>query len=390
MTVRAVSERIGEIFEQLPEVWVEGELSEIKVRPGSSVIFMRLRDSSADMSISLKCFQNLFQTVEKLEENSRVIIRAKPQWWTKNGTLAFAVSEMKKVGIGELLLRLEALKNALAQEGLFDPERKKPLPFLPTRVGLICGRNSDAEKDVVENARKRWPSVEFEIHEVAVQGAAAVTEVTSALRELEERDDVDVIIITRGGGSFEDLLPFSDESLLRLVAECHTPIVSAIGHEKDAPLLDLVADYRASTPTDAGKRVVPDMYEELETIAILQGRVQRALEQRIEREFIRIENYISRPLMKDPYLLLNPLDEALASIRQRSMRSIEAIVNVDTERLTTLLSGLRALSPQSTLDRGYAVVQKEDASIVRKATDVDSQELITIRLAEGSLRAKTE
>ncbi|MEY4959665.1 MAG: hypothetical protein RL271_1039, partial [Actinomycetota bacterium] len=234
VSVRYVTERIGQIIDDLPELWIEGELSEINVRPGSPTIFMRLRDTSADMSISIKCFKNVFDLVAPLEQNARIVIRSKPQWWSKNGSLAFQVNELRKVGEGELLARLEALKNKLALEGLFDESRKLPLPFLPNKVGLICGRNSDAGKDVVENAKRRWPSVQFEIREVAVASAAAVSEVSEALLELDADPSVDVIIITRGGGNFEDLLPFSDESLLRLVANAKTPIVSAIGHEKDS------------------------------------------------------------------------------------------------------------------------------------------------------------
>ena len=223
--------------------------------------FLRLRDASVDMSLSVMCHKSVLVTAQPLPANARVVIHAKASWFTKNGSLTMSAKEIRQVGVGELLARLEALKALLAAEGLFSADRKVALPKLPRKVGLICGRNTDAEKDVVENARRRWPAVEFEIREVAVQGSAAVVEVSAALTELEAIADVDVIIITRGGGSFEDLLPFSDESLVRLAASCQTPIVSAIGHEKDSPLLDLVADYRASTPTDAAKRVVPDIEE---------------------------------------------------------------------------------------------------------------------------------
>ena len=263
--VRVVTEAIKEYVDRLGPIWIEGEIAELNERSGM-MAFMRLRDTSADMSISVMCHKSVIATVKPLPANARVVIYAKPSWYTKSGTLSMAAKEIRQVGVGELLARLEALKSLLASEGLFSIDRKVSLPLLPRKVGLICGRNTDAEKDVVENARRRWPAIEFEIREVTVQGAAAVVEVSAALRELEANPDVDVIIITRGGGSFEDLLPFSDESLIRLAASCETPIVSAIGHEKDSPLLDLVADYRASTPTDAAKRVVPDIAEEIATI----------------------------------------------------------------------------------------------------------------------------
>jgi exodeoxyribonuclease VII large subunit len=389
-SVRAISERIGAIIDGLSEVWIEGELSEINVRPGSSTIFMRLRDTSADMSISVRCFKNVFDSIAPLEQNARVIIRSKPTWWTKNGSLSFNISEIRQVGIGELMARLEALKNLLAAEGLFDLERKKPLPFLPNVVGLICGRNSDAGKDVVENAKRRWPGVQFEIREVAVANAAAVSEVSAALSELEANPNVDVIIITRGGGSFEDLLPFSDESLLRLVADCKTPIISAIGHEKDSPLLDLVADWRASTPTDAGKRVVPDMDEELANISNLQDRANRYLQNMITFEISKIKGFMDRQIMREPLIIVTARIEIIASLIARSHRSMSSAIAIAVEEIGGLRTQVRTLSPQATLDRGYSVVQKSDGSVLRKASDVKPGEKLRLRLAQGEVGAITE
>jgi exodeoxyribonuclease VII large subunit len=389
-SVRAISERIGTIIDGLSEVWIEGELSEINVRPGSPTIFMRLRDTSADMSISVRCFKNVFDSVAPLEQNARVVIRSKPTWWTKNGSLSFNISEMRQVGVGELMARLEALKNLLAAEGLFDLERKKPLPFLPNIVGLICGRNSDAGKDVVENAKRRWPGVQFEIREVAVANAAAVSEVSAALAELEANPMVDVIIITRGGGSFEDLLPFSDESLLRLVAQCQTPIVSAIGHEKDSPLLDLVADWRASTPTDAGKRVVPDMEEELTKISSLKDRANRFIQSRIEFELSKIKGFMERQVMREPQTIVTTRVEIINGLVARSHRSMSSAIAIAVEEIGGLRTQVRTLSPQATLDRGYSVVQKADGSVLRKASEVKSGEKLRLRLAQGEVGAITE
>lgn len=389
-SVRAISERIGTIIDGLSEVWIEGELSEINVRPGSPTIFMRLRDTSADMSISVRCFKNVFDSVAPLEQNARVVIRSKPTWWTKNGSLSFNITEMRQVGVGELMARLEALKNLLAAEGLFDLERKKPLPFLPNIVGLICGRNSDAGKDVVENAKRRWPGVQFEIREVAVASAAAVSEVSAALAELEANPMVDVIIITRGGGSFEDLLPFSDESLLRLVAQCQTPIVSAIGHEKDSPLLDLVADWRASTPTDAGKRVVPDMEEELTKISSLKDRANRFIQSRIEFELSKIKGFMERQVMREPQTIVTTRVEIINGLVARSHRSMSSAIAIAVEEIGGLRTQVRTLSPQATLDRGYSVVQKADGSVLRKASEVKSGEKLRLRLAQGEVGAITE
>ncbi len=389
-SVRAISERIGAIVDSLDEVWIEGELSEINVRPGSPTIFMRLRDTSADMSISVRCFKNVFDAIAPLEQNARVVIRSKPTWWTKNGSLSFNISEIRQVGVGELMARLEALKNLLAAEGLFDLERKRPLPFLPNVVGLICGRNSDAGKDVVENAKRRWPGVQFEIREVAVANAAAVSEVSAALLDLEANPNVDVIIITRGGGSFEDLLPFSDESLLRLVASCKTPIISAIGHEKDSPLLDLVADWRASTPTDAGKRVVPDMEEELARISNLQDRANRFIQSRIDFEFSRIKGFMERQIMREPQTIISTRLEIVNGFVARSHRAMSGALAIAGEEISGLRTQVRTLSPQATLDRGYSVVQKSDGSVVRTASELKPGDKLRLRLAHGEVNAITE
>ncbi|NQW06251.1 MAG: exodeoxyribonuclease VII large subunit, partial [SAR202 cluster bacterium] len=325
-----------------------------------------------------------------LEQNARVVIRSKPTWWTKNGSLSFNISEIRQVGVGELMARLEALKNLLASEGLFDQGRKLPLPFLPNVVGLICGRNSDAGKDVVENAKRRWPGVKFEIREVAVASALAVTEVSTALAELDGDKNVDVIIITRGGGSFEDLLPFSDESLLRLVADCKTPIISAIGHEKDAPLLDLVADWRASTPTDAGKRVVPDMSEELARISNLQDRSNRYIQSRIEFELAKLASYMERQIMREPELIISTRRDVIKELAARSHRSMSSALALGREEISGLRTQVRTLSPQATLDRGYCVVQTSDGSIVRKAGELKSGQRLRLRLAQGEVGAITE
>jgi exodeoxyribonuclease VII large subunit len=279
------------------------------------------------------------------------------------------------------------LKNKLSAEGLFNSDRKVALPLLPQVIGLICGRNTDAEKDVVENAKRRWPSVQFEIREVTVQGAAAVSEVSEALRELEANKNVEVIIITRGGGSFEDLLPFSDEGLVRLAASCTTPIVSAIGHEKDSPLLDLVADYRASTPTDAAKRVVPDISEEIAMIEAMRDRARRTLVNRLDLEMTRINNFKNRPVMKDPHVLITTRAEIIAGLRDRSNRSFGSSLKLAKEELKQIKARVRALSPQSTLDRGYSVVQLADGQILTDPKKVKAGDELRLRLAKGETKA---
>jgi exodeoxyribonuclease VII large subunit len=384
--VRVVSEAIKEYIDRLGPIWIEGEISELNERSGG-MAFMRLRDTSVDMSISVMCYKTVLATAQPLPANARVVIHAKPSWFTRNGSLTLSANEIRQVGVGELLARLEALKEKLALEGLFNADRKIALPRLPRTVGLICGRNTDAEKDVVESARRRWPAVQFEIREVAVQGAAAVVEVSQALRELEANPLVDVIIITRGGGSFEDLLPFSDESLVRLVAACTTAIVSAIGHEKDAPLLDLVADYRASTPTDAAKRVVPDIAQEISDIEKIRDRIYRHICATIEYEISQIAQLRNRPVMKDPMVMVTTRRDELKALRDRALRGFTSLLEIEKKELKGVRDHLRSLSPQSTMDRGYAVVQLSDGKILRDATKLKIGTALRIRVAKGETGA---
>ena len=358
--VRVVSEAISDYINRLGQIWVEGEIAQLNDRAGSGMVYMRLRDPSVDMYLEVTCPRSVFKSIAPLTENARVVINSKVNFYTPTGRISLNAKEIRQIGVGELLARLEALKKLLAAEGLFAAERKKPLPFLPRKIGLICGRASAAEKDVKENAKRRWPSVQFETREVAVQGADAVIQVSAALKELDNDAEVDVIIITRGGGSFEDLLPFSDEGLVRLAANCKKPIVSAIGHEQDTPLLDLVADLRASTPTDAAKRVVPDIKEELEKIRQLRNRADQKINDRVILEMTKVVN-----------------------LMQRSFAGINSRITRSSDELNHMLTQIRALSPQATLDRGYAVVQKSDGSIVRTPKKLTKGEMLRLRLAEG-------
>jgi exodeoxyribonuclease VII large subunit len=384
--VRAVTEAIKEYLDRLGPIWIEGEIAELNERSGG-MAFLRLRDSSVDMSLSVMCHKSVLASVAPLPANARVVLYAKGSWYTKNGSYTLSAREIRQVGVGELLARLEALKTMLAAEGLFATENKVALPLLPRKIGLICGRNTDAERDVVENTKRRWPAVQFEIREVTVQGAAAVSEVSAALAELEALADVDVIIITRGGGSFEDLLPFSDEGLVRLAAQCSTPIVSAIGHEKDSPLLDLVADFRASTPTDAAKRVVPDINEEIDLIEKLRDRASRFMRNMIELESSKIANLAARPVLRDPAVMITSRLEIVTGLRDRSIRSFQGRLAIAQEELQQVTARVRALSPQATLDRGYAVVQLADGSIARDSAALKDGEKLRIRLAQGETSA---
>jgi len=387
LPVRTVARHIAEWVNRLGRVWVEGQITQISRRPGT--VFLTLRDPVADVSLSVTCARAVTDAVvPPLVEGARVVIHAKPDFYLSRGTLSLQAHDIRPVGVGELLARLERLKGVLAAEGLFARERKRPLPFLPGIVGLVTGRASAAERDVLENARRRWPAVRFDVREVAVQGHLAVEQVVGALRSLDAAAGVDVIVLARGGGSVEDLLPFSDELLCRAVAACRTPVVSAIGHEPDSPLVDLVADVRCSTPTDAGKRVVPDVAEELASVHGLRDRGRRVVVSAVHRERAGLAAARSRPVLADPQVLVRVRTEAVNALRARVRRCTGAVLDTASRDLAHTRARVVALSPQATLDRGYAVVQHADGSVVRDAADVALTESLRLRVARGELMAR--
>jgi len=384
--VRHLSPKIGEYVAKMAPVWVEGQV--LNVKHWKHLVFLTLRDT--DENMSLKATVPLDEVRAQgltLEDGARVVIHARPQWWLKNGDLQMVGKEIRGVGLGDLLARIEALKTALAAEGLFDSERKVPLPFLPRCIGLVCATQGDAEHDVVENAQRRWSAATFEIRRVTVQGARAVPETVAALAELDAHPDVDVIVVARGGGSAEDLLPFSDEVLVRAAADVTTPLVSAIGHEKDSPLLDLVADYRASTPTDAAKRIVPDAQQEARFLAGSRELAAAALTQRLEREATTVNHLRSRPVLAHPLRMLDPHRHRLAALHRASGVALVASMSELSTTTRELAASLRALSPQSTLDRGYAAVRTADGTVVRDADAVQPGQELSIRVARGEFTA---
>ncbi|GIE79508.1 exodeoxyribonuclease 7 large subunit [Actinoplanes philippinensis] len=386
--VRVVSQKITAWISRLGWVWVDGQVAQISRRPGSNVVFLTLRDPSADLSLTVTTSHDVLHAgAPELAEGARVTLHAKPEFYPGRGTLSLRADEIRQVGVGELLARLEKLKRLLAAEGLFASERKRRLPFLPGRIGLITGRASAAERDVLMNTRRRWPSVDFRVINVPVQGPTAVPQIIDALKVLDGDDTVDVIVIARGGGSVEDLLPFSDEALCRAVFGARTPVVSAIGHETDAPLLDYVADVRASTPTDAAKRVVPDLADEQRLIAQARGRLDRAVLGMIDRERHRIDAWRSRPVLARPEALLGQRGAEVTALRDRAGRSLEHRIRRADDALEHTVARLRALSPAKTLERGYAIVQRPDGHVVRAADEVAVDDILRIRLAEGELRA---
>lgn len=391
LPVGEVSRLIGGWIDRLGAVWVEGQITQLSRRPGAGVVFMTLRDPSHDISVSVTCYRQVFDAVaDVVSEGARVVVHAKPEWYAPRGQLSLRAAEIRPVGVGELLARLERLKKSLAAEGLFAADRKKPLPFLPQLIGLVCGRASAAERDVLENAQRRWPAVRFEVRNVPVQGVHAVPQVVQAVKDLDSLDAVDVIIVARGGGSVEDLLPFSDEQLVRAVASCRTPVVSAIGHEPDTPLLDYVADLRASTPTDAAKKVVPDVGEELERVRWLRDRARRCVEALVEREERGLAHALARPSMEDPHRMVEEREEQVAALVERSRRTLGHLLDRAESELTHTHARVVALSPAATLQRGYAVLQKADGAVVRAAGEVAADEELRARVAEGEFTVRVE
>jgi len=384
--VRTVLNAVAGWIGRLGRIWVEGQITELNRRAGT--VYLTLRDPVANMSVRVVGPRAVFEAAgPAVTGGARVVICAKPDFWVNRGAFSLSALEVRPVGVGELLARLERLKQVLAAEGLFRPERKRPLPFLPAVVGLICGRESDAEHDVLRNARRRWPAVRFRIEHAAVQGAQAVPEVLEALRRLDADPQVEVIVIARGGGSMEDLLPFSDEALVRAVAAARTPVVSAIGHEQDSPLLDLVADVRASTPTDAAKHIVPDVREQLRLVRQLRDRGRRCLAGRLERELAWLEAMRSRPALADPVREVERKAEQVEGLRERARRALAASLEREADHLAHTRARLRALSPAATLERGYAIVQRPDGTVLRAAAQAEPGEELLVRLAGGRLRA---
>ena len=390
--VRAVATRVAGWIDRLGFVWVEGQLTEIKVR--SSTAFMVLRDPAADMSLSVICSSELVHHAPvKLAEGTQVVVRGKPQFNPRRGSFSLRLSEIRAVGLGELLARIERLRKLLEAEGLFDPRLKRPLPFLPGMVGLITGRAGAAEHDVTTVAAARWPAVRFAVRNTAVQGPNAVAQIVAALGELDADPDVDVIVIARGGGSAEDLLPFSDETLCRAIAACRTPVVSAVGHEPDNPLCDLVADVRAATPTDAAKKVVPDAVAESALVAELRHRSARALRNWVAREQHTLAQLRSRPALANPFKLVTDRAAEVQRARAAGRRDITRLVTAESDRIGHLGARLATLGPAATLARGYAVVQRLDgaapgsASVLRSSADAPAGTQVRIRLADGAVGA---
>jgi exodeoxyribonuclease VII large subunit len=387
--VRVIAQAMTGYVDRLGAIWVEGQIAQLSRRPNT--VFLTLRDPIAEVSVQVTCHRSVLDAMPTpVTEGARVVVHAKFTYYVPRGTLSLDAREIRPVGVGELLARIEQRRQLLAAEGLFDPARKQRLPFLPGRIGLVVGRDSAAERDVVDNARRRWPGVSFRVEHAVVQGRDAARQVIEALHLLDRDPAVDVIIVSRGGGALEDLLPFSDEGLVRAVGACRTPVVSAIGHEEDQPLLDLVADLRASTPTDAAKRVVPDVHEETQRVTAARDRGRQALSNLLSREQHALATMRSRPALADPQRGFDQLSDQVTMLVERSRRTVAHRLDRAADDLDHRLARVRTLSPLATLRRGYAVVQTPDGHVVASIHQVPPGSLVEARLADGRLTATVE
>jgi len=380
LPLRRISQAVAEWIGRLGEVWIEGQVAQFTRRPGVNTYFLTLRDTDANISMAVTCHRSVL--IEPLAEGARVVLRARPDFYAERGTLSLRATEIRQVGLGELLARIARLRQLLAAEGLFAAERKQRLPFLPRRIGLITGRASAAERDVVENVRRRLPGAMFVIENTATQGTNAVTEIVAALKRLDGQPEVDVIVIARGGGSVEDLLPFSNEALIRTVAACRTPVVSAIGHDVDQPLLDLVADVAASTPTDAAKLVVPDLSEESMRLADARRRLRATIHRRLDTE-AQLMAGLPQRLRRCVQTLIADGESATARGRTLLRTRLDSLLHLAELENAQLLARVISLSPQAVLDRGYAVVANGDGELIRAADQVSADDELLVRVGRG-------
>jgi len=389
--VRQIATLLAGYIDRLGAVWVEGQIAQLNRRQGMNTVFLTLRDTVGDVSMTVTCPRQVFDSIDPpVVEGASVVLHGRPRFYPNRGTLSLVADDIRMVGLGELLARLERRRQLLAAEGLFARERKQRLPFLPHRIGVVTGRGSAAERDVLENARRRWPAVEFEVGYASMQGPNCTREVVEVLQRLDRDDSVDVIVIARGGGSVEDLLPFSDEGLVRAVAQARTPVVSAIGHEPDTPLLDLVADLRASTPTDAAKLIVPDVAEELQRVTQLRDRARNHLTTWIRHELERLASVRARPCLADPRTAVEDRSREVEDLVARARRTFAHRLDRSADDVAHARARVRALSPRETLRRGYSVLQDADGQVVTSLAEVAVGQTLSARVLDGRLDVLVE
>jgi exodeoxyribonuclease VII large subunit len=389
--VRQIATLIAAYVDRLGAVWVEGQIAQLNRRQGMSTVFLTLRDPLGDMSMTVTCHRQVVEAADPpVVEGASVVVHGRPRYYPNRGSLSLVADEIRMVGLGELLARLERRRRLLAAEGLFARERKRPLPFLPDTVGLVTARGSAAERDVLENARRRWPAVRFELAYASMQGPNCAREVIEAVQRLDRDAAVDVIVVARGGGSVEDLLPFSDEGLIRAVAQARTPVVSAIGHEPDSPILDLAADVRASTPTDAAKLVVPDVAEELHRVTQLRARARHQVSTWLDNELAHLAALRARPCLSAPGSIVESRANEIHELVQRARRTQRHRLDRAFDDVAHARARVRSLSPLETLRRGYSVLQDEDGHVVTSVAAVATGAALSARLVDGRLGLRVD
>jgi exodeoxyribonuclease VII large subunit len=390
-TVANVNRGLARRIDELPSLWVQGEIGNLRYNPNRGVVFLTLRDPDEGASLPVTMARWTFERIEpRPAEGQCVQVHGRVTLYDKKAELSLRADRIEPAGDGELLARIEEARRRLDADGLFDAARKRQPPFWPRGIGLIAGHNAAAPLDVIRNARARLPAARFVLAETAVQGDRAVPEMLAALVALDGRADIDVIVLARGGGSIEDLLPFSDEGLCRAIAAATTVIVSAVGHERDVPLCDLVADVRASTPTDAARLIVPDARQELENVERLRSSARRCAERVVVRARERLEALASRPALRSADYWVVSRREGLARLRGALDGAPRRLLATRAERAAHLVARLRAVAPQATLERGYAIVIDDSGKAVRDGAALAPGERVDLRLARGGAAARIE
>jgi exodeoxyribonuclease VII large subunit len=366
-SVSAFNRGIASWLTRLPTLWVEGEVTELRRQDGWQSVFLTLKDLEDGSCLPVSMPRTTFDALRlEMADGDKVHVYGRPELYEARGVFQLRALSLEPLGLGAALARIERLKKALAAEGLFAAERKRQLPLLPRRIGLLTGNDAAAKRDFVTAVGARFPAARVLVAETLVQGPKAPAAIVSTLEALCREPEIDVVVVARGGGSFEDLLPFSDERVVRAVAGCSVPVVSAVGHEQDTPLCDLAADARASTPTAAARLVVPD---------------ERQLRADLDR--------LRAALGRDTRRILERGRQSLATDAQRLTRAPALLLERKRAQLDALAGRLRALSPRATLERGYAIVRQE-GGIVRSSRGVAPGSRVDVELAEGALGARVE
>lgn len=387
--VSLLSQHFHDAVERWPAAWIEGQIIEINARR-TGTVYLTLRDSFQEVSISALGFGAFAQKARAFQQGDRVVMHGQADLWVKSTRLSFRADDIRRIGSGGIKEQIDELRKKLKGEGLFDESNKVPIPEFPTTIGIVCGPGARAEGDIITNVNLRWPIVHFAVKYAHVQGPQCPTEVVQAIQELDADPAVDVIIVARGGGSFEDLIGFSDERVVRATAACVTPIISAVGHEDDWTLIDLAADMRASTPTDAAKRVVPDVREQQQLVASAIGTMSMRMRAMVDNESRLIEGYVNRPSLTHPQTMVESHERDIADAVRAMRIGLTRIVDDAQMHVEKLKATLTALSPQSTLDRGYAVLQNASGHVVDDAGDVHVGDELTITLRHGTVVAQAQ